>query len=507
MKKICLTALVCVLVLICCCAQAQSYRLLEAGSTGDDVKAMKERLYDLGYYTTTKLTDKYTDAVCDVVAKFQRNNGLDETGKADAYTQAVMYSDAAVKADGTPMAADAVKPEEGAGGEGLYRDLKEGAYGDDVLALKKSMYKLKLYTSTDFNNQYNSAMTERIAKYQQEQGLEATGEADAALQELMFKTAPTPTPKPTKTPKPTSSPSVPVELPARDEEGYLADKDAEPFIHEDFDDGHWYYIDDELQIEICRYEDPNEPLVWYETQITCKDTVVWDAILATGARVPGHNFTDPLTLAEKADAILAITDDNYGYRWSRRTIDKVLKYEQGVIIRNGEVMADAKPSDVYYDFPPLDVLAYFPDGSIELFYCEEHDAQDYLDMGVLHTWAFGPILIKDGVVNERLYDKEAYVYTEYNVKEPRQALGYYGPGRYVIITAKGRSSDSDGVLIQWMVDRMQERGVSDAFNFDGGYTTVLYFNGQAVNKKKNVKRTGLREVSSVLGIGTFDDEE
>ena len=30
MKKICLTALVCVLVLLCFCAQAQSYRLLEA---------------------------------------------------------------------------------------------------------------------------------------------------------------------------------------------------------------------------------------------------------------------------------------------------------------------------------------------------------------------------------------------------------------------------------------------------------------------------------------------
>jgi len=42
------------------------------------------------------------------------------------------------------------------------------------------------------------------------------------------------------------------------------------------------------------------------------------------------------------------------------------------------------------------------------------------------------------------------------------------------------------------------------FNLDGGYTTVLYFMGEAVNKKENVKRTGLREVSSVIGIGTLE---
>ena len=130
-----------------------------------------------------------------------------------------------------------------------------------------------------------------------------------------------------------------------------------------------------------------------------------------------------------------------------------------------------------------------------------------MDDGVQSTWVFGPILLKDGEVNQRVYDKDTYVYTEYNVKEPRQAIGYYEPGHYVVLTAKGRSDDSDGVVIQWMIDEMQKLGVTDAFNLDGGYTTVLYFMGEAVNKKENVRRTGLREVSSVLGIGVLDSDK
>lgn len=509
--------LIAVLLLLCltCLVQADTlYRDLASGNSGDDVLAMKERLYDLGYYTTTKLTAAYNDAVSKVAKTFQKNNGLEQTGDMSAYMQALLYSDAAVRADGKAVDASAAKPEEGAGGDGLYREYGKGAYGDDVTELKKQMYRLGLYNSSNVSNDCNAGMVERVAKFQQDNDLPGEGFVTAATQALMYsgnakgvKTPkPTATPKPTKTPKPTTSPSVPVELPATNEQGFLADPEAEAFLHEDWDDGHWYYISDTLAIEICRYEDPNRPLVWYVTDIKMDpEKETFRALLADGGRVPGHNFKDPMTIADKNKAILAFTDDNYGYRWSRSTIDKVKKYEQGAIVRDGDIKSPNKPTDAYYDFPPLDVLAYYPDGSIELFYAEEHDAQWYVDNGVQSTWAFGPILLKDGEVNQRIYEKNTYVYTEYNVKEPRQALGYYEPGHYVIITANGRKSDSDGVLIQWMIDRMQELGVTDAFNFDGGYTTVLYFNGECVNKKKGVRRTGLREVSSIIGIGTFED--
>ena len=149
------------------------------------------------------------------------------------------------------------------------------------------------------------------------------------------------------------------------------------------------------------------------------------------------------------------------------------------------------------------MLAYYPDGHIELYYPEEHDAQDYLDMGVLHTYCFGPILLKDGQVNQRLYDPGSKTLAaEYVEEAARQAIGYYGPGHYLILTANGNHDSRTGVVMQWMVDKMIEKGVTDAFNLDGGRTTLLYFMGQAVNKKENVNRGAMREITGMLGIGT-----
>ena len=58
--------------------------------------------------------------------------------------------------------------------------------------------------------------------------------------------------------------------------------------------------------------------------------------------------------------------------------------------------------------------------------------------------------------------------------------------------------------MQWMVEMMQQKGVKHAFNLDGGRTTLLYFMGQAVNKKENVNRTLMREVTGVIAIGEVE---
>ena len=91
---------------------------------------------------------------------------------------------------------------------------------------------------------------------------------------------------------------------------------------------------------------------------------------------------------------------------------------------------------------------------------------------------------------------------EYEEEAARQAIGYYEPGHYLIITANGNHDSRTGVRMQWMVDIMLEKGVTDAFNLDGGRTTLLYFMGQAVNKKENVNRDAMREVTGLIGFGT-----
>ena len=497
MKKRLLALLLCLALLLGTGLAEGEYRALSVGSEGDDVLAMKERLYALGYYKTSKLNDNFTDSVAGVVRQFQYNNGLLMTGTADAYTQAALYGDGAVGAEGS--ADQAQLPPEGAGGDGQYRELREGAYGDDVLAVKKALYKLGYYSSTDFNSKFNEGMTQRVQKYQQSQGEPADGILTAVQQKALLGE------------RTVSGGGIAgefaVELPPTDEDGFLADPAAEAFVYADYSTGYWYYIDQQLRVEIIRYTNPkNNDLSWYETDVRMKPGTVWVPLMSQGSREEGHNFEDGMTIADRGRAILAITDDNFGYRWYKRHHDKDTKYQQGVVIRNGAVKADAMPDAAYYDFPPLDVLAYYPDGRIELYYPEEHDAQDYLDMGVLHTYCFGPILLKDGQVNERLYAPSSKTLAaEYEEAAARQAIGYYEPGHYFILTANGNHDSRTGVKMQWMVDKMIEKGVTDAFNLDGGRTTLLYFMGQAVNKKENVNREAMREITGMLAFGVLPE--
>lgn len=495
MKK-CFLALLLALLLLCGAAMAEgNYRMLKMNSVGDDVKVFKNRLYALGYYRTDALNDIFNESAQPVVENFQYMNGLQITGVADAYTQAVLYSDAAIKADGAPVVLGAQMPEEGAGGDGQYRDLAEGSYGDDVLDAKRGLLKLGYYKSDDFTSAFNAAMTDRVKQYQLSLGQSVTGILTADQQKELLGSR-------VVTGGGIAEP-ISIELPELDADGYLADASAEPFVYGDYSTGYWYYIDQELHIEIIRYTHPRYPdMSWYETEIFCKPSVTWRPLMSQGSREEGHNFEDGMTIADRGGAILAFTDDNFGYRWYKRYHDMDTKYQEGVVIRNRIVRADAMPDDRYYDFPPLDVLAYYPDGSIELYYAEEHDAQYYLNRGVLHTYCFGPILIRDGQVNERLYNPSSRTLAEEYVEEAaRQAIGYYAPGHYIIITANGDHDSRTGVVMQWMVDMMQEKGVKHAFNLDGGRTTLLYFMGQAVNKKENVNRSLMREITGMVGIG------
>ena len=303
----------------------------------------------------------------------------------------------------------------------------------------------------------------------------------------------------------TVGPEVSPDLPETDGDGFLADPDAPAFVYEDVDAGYWLYISPELRVEICRYQQSGKKVLWYEADVRCRESVTFTSILAGGSRKPGWNFMDPITLAEKSGAVFAVTDDNYGERWYRTTVEQKNGYHQGVVIRGGDVKADIMPPEKYTKFPSLDVMAYYPDGTVELYGCRDHTAQEYLDMGVLSTWAFGPILIRNGQSNiDYLNDRSRNSYEAHMEKAPRMAMGYYEKGHYVFIDVVGRSAKSDGVGLPWLIDRMQQLGVTDAFNLDGGQTAVMCFMGKPVNKLATVDRDLLRKVSSMIGIGHID---
>lgn len=72
---------------------AAQYTPLKHGSRGEDVRRMKLRLQELGYFkASADITDKYNETCIDRVKDFQKRNGLPVTGEADQTTLALLFS-------------------------------------------------------------------------------------------------------------------------------------------------------------------------------------------------------------------------------------------------------------------------------------------------------------------------------------------------------------------------------------------------------------------------------
>ncbi len=381
-----------------------------------------------------------------------------------------------------------------------YRELKLGMNGDDVQRLKKAMYWLGYFSTENLDGNFTRTTEERVKQLQKNNGLEQTGVADAALQELVFsgnavKAKGAPKPSPIPTPAPTPKPPLDLSgiLPARTEEGFLAeDAGTDEFVYTNVEEGIWIYLTPSLSIDLRRYEDKSDkrnPIIWFEADIHASAESPMTAYLTQGKKYQGKAYSSPVKLARENRVVLAFADDNFGDRWNANN-------KTGVIVRNGKIIGEKTFADGKGKFPNLEVLALFQDGSMKTFASDAYTAQEYIDMGAVNTYAFGPILIQNGELSEYMQRSEYYSY-----REPRCAIGMIEPYHYFLLVVKGRTSDSDGVYLNWLADKMLDHGVVEGINLDGGGTTALVFMGQILNWS-SVKE--LRATTSITGFGTSE---
>ena len=79
-------------------------------------------------------------------------------------------------------------------------------------------------------------------------------------------------------------------------------------------------------------------------------------------------------------------------------------------------------------------------------------------------------------------------------------------GHYFFMMLEGRIKRSQGDSIQFLAEKLQEKGCQTAFNLDGGDTCTIVFMGRQLCKMTddgNGKRSG-RRTSDILGVGTSD---
>lgn len=374
--------------------------------------------------------------------------------------------------------------------ETLFTPLAVGAKGEEVLRVKNRLYELGYFQSNQFTKKYTEDTARVVRSFQQVNGLPETGEVDGQTWALLFSDAALKAVRPTLPPLATPAPLPVPDWPARDPDGYLAE--GTEYFYENDEAGLWVYLGPDLQVTITRRSDSSIPLEWFETEILTRNGEAFRSALTDPER-PGKKFQYPYVISRAEKFVLSFSDDFFATRMqNRETV--------GISIREGRIISDKANAKRGHHLPNLDMMAQFPDGSLQVFRCNEATAEELLAMGARNVFSFGPILIRDGEIDD-------LVYTYYKSIEPRHALGMIEPGRYFLLSVQGRRSDSKGTTLQRMAEIMKEHGVQQALNLDGGNTMALVFRGRMLNKLAVYKkREFVRTVTSLIGIGMTENQ-
>jgi exopolysaccharide biosynthesis protein len=225
----------------------------------------------------------------------------------------------------------------------------------------------------------------------------------------------------------------------------------------------------------------DDTVTYYVADVTLTDATVLRSAFAQNAF--GTNITETTSdIAEDNDAIFAINGDYYGFR------------DTGIVIRNGVV---------YRDEGAREGLAFYTDGSVEVYDETTTTADELVAAGVWNTLSFGPAIVEDGEIVDGIEDVEVDTNIgNHSIQgdQPRTAVGVIDDNHLVFVVVDGRSTGySKGVTMTELAEIMQSLGATTAYNLDGGGSSTMYFDGELVN---NPLGTGTeRGTSDILYIG------
>jgi exopolysaccharide biosynthesis protein len=223
----------------------------------------------------------------------------------------------------------------------------------------------------------------------------------------------------------------------------------------------------------------NSTVTSYVADVTLSDATVLQSAFAQN--MFGENITENTSdIAEDNDAVFAINGDYYGFR------------DTGIVIRNGVVYRDAGAREG---------LAFYADGTVEVYDETTTTADELLAAGVWNTLSFGPALLDDGEIVDGIEDVEVDTNIgNHSIQgdQPRTAVGVIDDNHLVFVVVDGRSPGySAGVTMTGLAEIMQSLGATTAYNFDGGGSSTMYYDGEVVNQPSN---NGERGTSDILYI-------
>lgn len=288
--------------------------------------------------------------------------------------------------------------------------------------------------------------------------------------ESVFTPAPIVTPEPTEAPTevPTEIPTeAPTEAPVRESEYFTAPGEPEELLM-DRENGRWYFCDQNTNIQIRRVEttdSSNQPQVYFIAHVRMRNDQHRPGF--------GHETRNGMTsekayrIARRYGAVLLINGDN------------LINFKEAATLRSSLV----RDGYAYQQKTGESVMAWNDRTlTFDVFDDNEMTTAELLERGYRNIYCFGPILLKDGEIPEKLASNRL------NGENPRTGVGTVEPGHIVVIVADGRQKDySIGLHLTDFAKLFREEGCVSAYNLDGGVSAAMVFMGEHLNTHLNIK--------------------
>lgn len=244
----------------------------------------------------------------------------------------------------------------------------------------------------------------------------------------------------------------------------------------------WNYKSDNAQISIKEVTKGSgqDKITYFVADVKLKDSSNLGSAFAKNTF--GQNIVETTSkIAEDNGAIFAINGDYYGFR------------SDGILIRNGSI---------YRDEAARIAAAFYKDGTMNTFNESDTSAQELLASGVIDTFSFGPVLVKDGVAVkdfEKVTIDKNFGNHSIQDSNPRTGVGMIEANHYVFIVVDGRSQNySKGMTLTEFAQVFADLGCKEAYNLDGGGSSTIYFMGRVVNNPLGKQEE--RKISDILYI-------
>lgn len=190
----------------------------------------------------------------------------------------------------------------------------------------------------------------------------------------------------------------------------------------------------------------------------------------------------PENIFRKTNGILGMSGDYCAFR------------PYGIEIQYGNLIRDKVGSHLT---PKMDILVYDINGNFSIYESTKDffKTDVYRNNEIIHTLAFGPMLIDDYKVSSNKDKLYKYQNGTPAKAYPRAAICQFDYDKHYLLCRLGLPGSS----LENFAKVINKKGVRIAYTLDGGQTGTIMFNKKLVNKPAY---TGTREMSDIIYFAT-----